>query len=169
MEIGDLKNLEITVDLLSADAVEVQTGAEAVIDGWGGPNPLLAKVRRIEPTGFTKVSALGIEEQRVKTLLDLLSPNAERAALGHDFRVFVRILVWRSGEALRVPLGALFREGDRWAVFKVVAGRAKLQLIELGHRNTDHAEVLSGLAETDSVVLHPSDRVADGVRVTQRN
>jgi HlyD family secretion protein len=168
LEIGDPGNLEVVVDLLSADAVKVQVGAEVVIDGWGGTIPLHAKVRRIEPSGYTKVSALGIEEQRVRTILDLAEPSSQRPALGHEFRVFTRILVWRSGEALRVPLGALFREGDRWAVFKVVKGRAKLQLIDLGHRNTDHAEVISGLAETDSVVLHPSDRVTDGVRVTLR-
>ncbi len=168
VEIGDPAKLEVIVDLLSADAVKVQVGAEAAIEGWGGGTVLQAKVKRIEPSGFTKVSALGIEEQRVRTVLEFAGPAAEYRALGHDFRVFVRILTWRSSEALRVPLGALFRDADRWAVFKVESGLAKLQPVDIGHRNTDNAEVISGLADGDVVVLHPSDRVADGAAVEAR-
>lgn len=168
VEIGDPGKLEIVVDLLSADAVKVQRAADASIEGWGGASVLSAKVKRIEPTGFTKVSALGIEEQRVRTVLDFAGPPSGYQALGHDFRVFVRIQVWRSTDALRVPLGALFRDGDRWAVFKIDATRAKLQAVELGHRNADYAEVVSGLVDGDVVVLHPNDRVTDGATVEVR-
>jgi HlyD family secretion protein len=168
VEIGDPRDLEIVVDLLSSDAVKVVAGAEAMIEGWGGPTALAARVRRVEPSGFTKVSALGIEEQRVRVILDLAEPGGAPAALGHDYRVFVRILAWRSSAALLVPLGALFRDGDRWAVFKVVDNVARLQHVDLGHRNAVHAEVLYGLAAGDRVILHASDRVAAGVAVEPR-
>ena len=168
IEIGDPSDLEIVVDLLSSDAVRVQPGAEATVESWGGDIAVKAAVRRVEPTGFTKVSALGIEEQRVKTILDLIGDKREWARLGHDFRVFVRIRVWHDEAALRVPLGALFRQGRDWAVFKVVDGIVHLTIVEIGHRNQDHAVVLKGLGEGDQVVLHASDRVADGVAVVER-
>ena len=167
-EIGDPHDLEIVVDLLSADAVRVRPGAVARLINWGGPGTLDAVVRRIDPVGFTKVSSLGIEEQRVNTVLDLTGPEESYARLGHDFRVFVQIIVDNVANAVRVPLGALFRTGNDWAVFKVVDGKAVLTRLTLGERNDNFAEVASGLAEGDAVILHPSDSVEDGVAVEQR-
>ena len=169
LEIGDPTDLEFIVDLLSQDAVRVRPGAAAAIEGWGGKQLLTAKVRSIEPIGFTKVSALGIEEQRVRVTLDFEGPAAAHAALGHDFRVFVRIVDWENADTLRIPLGALFRDQDRWAVFRNVAGRARIQHIEVGHRNAEFAEILSGLEAGDQVVLHPSDLVVDGARIAPRS
>lgn len=168
LQIGDPKDLEIVVDLLSTDAVKVKAGAEASIEGWGGPMPLKAKVRRVDPAGFTKVSALGIEEQRVNTILDLTSARKDLPALGHDFRVFVRITVWSSQDALKVPLGALFRHKNQWAVFRVIDGKAHLTPVEIGQRNTHMAEVLDGLEAGTRVILHPSDRVSDQTAVEER-
>ncbi len=168
LRIGDPKDLEIVVDLLSTDAVKVKPGAHARIEGWGGPRPLKAKVRRVDPAGFTKVSALGIEEQRVNTILDLTSPRDELPVLGHDFRVFVRITVWSAKDALKVPLGALFRQGNEWAVFKVVDRSARLTPVKIGQRNTHMAEIIDGLEPGARVILHPSDRVSDGASVEER-
>ncbi|MGI9382530.1 MAG: efflux RND transporter periplasmic adaptor subunit [Methyloligellaceae bacterium] len=169
LEIGDPHDLEVIVDLLSTDAVKIKTGADARIEAWGGPQDLRARVRRIDPAGFTKVSALGIEEQRVNTILDIVDPPENWVTLGHDFRVFVRITVWRSEKTLRVPLGALFRKGSDWAVFKVEDGRAKVTRVKIGHRNAEMAEVQNGLAAGDLVILHPSDRVSDDVRIGRRD
>jgi HlyD family secretion protein len=168
LEIGNPQDLEIVVDLLSTDAVKVREGAEATIEGWGGANILKARVRRVDPAGFTKVSALGIEEQRVNTILDLADDNSKWTDLGHDFRVFVRINVWSSPDTLTVPLSALFRHGADWAVFKVTDERAVLTRVEIGERNALKAQLLSGLTAGDMVVLHPSDRIEDGVRIEKR-
>jgi HlyD family secretion protein len=165
VEIGDPANIEILVELLSTDAVKVREDAEATVEGWGGP-PLAASVVRVEPAGFTKVSALGIEEQRVRVILTLRGAPAEAARLGHEFRVFVKINVYEARDALRVPISALFRLGDKWAVFAVDGGRARATLVDIGRRNSNFAEVLGGLRIGMKVVLHPSDRVADGVPVT---
>jgi HlyD family secretion protein len=128
--------------------------------------PLKAKVTRVEPAGFTKVSALGIEEQRVRTILRL-EPGGEAAdRLGHEFHVFVRINVYEAPNALRVPISALFRKRDQWSVYAIEGSRARSVSVEIGHRNASFAEVLSGLSEGAVVILHPSDRVAEGVRVT---
>lgn len=168
LEIGDPHDLEIVVELLSSDAVGVAAGADAHIENWGGPHKLRARVNRIEPAGFMKVSALGIEEQRVNTVLDFLDTVENWRDLGHDYRVFVRIVVWRADKVLRVPLSALFRQGEDWAVFTMDNGEAHMTLVEIGHRNTRFAEVETGLDVGDRVILHPSDRVEDGVRVTER-
>lgn len=168
VEIGDPAKLEVVAELLSSDAVRIRQGATARIEGWGG-EALEARVRRVEPTGFTKVSTLGIEEQRVRAVLDLLSPPEDRAGLGHGYRVVVGIVVARHEDALLVPLGALFRQGADWAVFAVDGnGRASLRRIELGARDARLSVVLSGLSEGERVILHPSDRVADGVAVAAR-
>ena len=167
LNIGDPTDLEIVSDLLSTEAVKVKPGAAVLIDGWGGP-PLKGKVASIEPNGFTKVSALGIEEMRVRAAITLTDPAQNWATLGNDFRAIVHINLWDTASALTLPVGALFRQGDSWAVFTLREGRARTTLVELGHRNERAAEVLSGLAEGDQVVLHPSDRVADGVAVAQR-
>jgi HlyD family secretion protein len=164
MEIGDPADLEIAADILSRDAVEIAQGATAEIINWGGP-PLAAKVRRIEPSAVTKVSALGIEEQRVPVILDLLNPkDGER--LGDGFRVVARITAWEGKDRVAVPIAALFRRGGDWAVYKEVNGRAVLQTLTLGRRNDDVAEVTEGLATGDVVILHPSDQLANGVSVT---
>ncbi len=168
LEIGDPANLEIVVELLSTDAVQVAEGASVEIVAWGGAGSLTGMLRRIEPAGFTKVSALGIEEQRVRVLIDLTSPPATYARLGHDFRVFVHIASWSSGSALRVPIAALFRSGADWAVYRYEAGKARVAPVTIGHRNDEVAEVLDGLSAGDRVLLYPSDLVADGAKVTER-
>lgn len=168
LEIGDPANLEIVVELLSSDAVRVEEGAPARIENWGGEGVLEAVVDRVSPAGFTKVSALGIEEQRVETILRLTAPPAARARLGHDFRVFARILVLRREDTLAVPLGALFRRGEDWAVYRLADGRARETVVEIGPRNREVAAVFDGLDAGDRVVLHPSDRVADGVAAIAR-
>jgi len=169
LEIGDPENLELVVDLLSRDAVRVPDAALARIEAWGGETVLNARVRRIEPAGFTKVSALGIEEQRVRVILDFIDPPEQWKRLGHSFRVVGRIVVWQSDDELLVPLGALFRRDQSWAVFVVKDGRAELRKIEIGQRNIQAAQVLSGLSEGEQVILHPSDQIQDGVSVAPRS
>jgi HlyD family secretion protein len=166
--IGNLSDLEIEVDLLSSDAVRLVPGARAMIERWGGA-PLEARVRRIDPRGFTRVSALGIEEQRVRVLLDFVDPPEARAGLGDAFRVFVRVVVEEEEEALQVPVSALFRLGEDWAVFRIEEERAVLQTVELGLRTQSVAQVLSGLSDGDTVVAYPGDRVTDGARVAPRD
>ena len=168
LAIGPKNDLEITVDLLSTDAVRIAQGARAYVERWGGSETLEAVVREIEPAAFTKVSALGIEEQRVKVLLDFTTPEADRPALGHKYRVYLRIVEWSGDNVLRLPISALFREDGEWAVFTVKDGAAALAKVEIGRRNTELAEVLGGLAAGDAVITHPSDRVADGVLVIDR-
>jgi len=168
LDIGDPTNLEVVVDLLSSDAVRIRTGAAAVIEGTGLTEPLSGRVRLIEPAGFTKISALGIEEQRVRTILDLTAPRASLVGLGHEYRVFVRISAWSAQSVIRVPIGALFRSGDRWAVFVTDGRYARHRPIEIGHRNSAFAEVVSGLKSGERIILHPSDRISDGVRIEQR-
>jgi HlyD family secretion protein len=167
IEIGDPGDLEIIADLLSSDAVQISNGAPVRIDGWGGP-PIGGRVKRIDPAGFLKVSALGIEEQRVRVTIDLVDPPEIWSRLGHDFRVVVHVTIWAADDALTVPLGALFRKGDDWAVFTLRNGRAHTTVVQVGHRNARSADVLSGLSKGDEIVLHPSDRISDGVRVSQR-
>ena len=164
LEIGDSGELEVVVELLSRDAVRVREGATAQITGWGGP-PLSARVERIEPSARTRVSALGIDEQRVEVILTLEGNPADWQALGHGFRVVARITLWQGADVLALPVGALFRDGSDWAVFVLQDGRARLVPITLGERNDDFAQVLSGLAAGDLVILHPSDILADGVAV----
>lgn len=163
-EIGDPANLEIVAHLLSSDAVKVAQGSKARLDDWGGKS-LAARVSRINPAAYTKVSALGIEEQRVDVVLDLVDAEDARGRLGHDFRVMAHIPIWVDDDAVRVPIGALFRRGSEWTVFRVVDGRAELTPVAIDHRNNRWAEVIDGLAPGDTVILHPSDRVEDGTRV----
>jgi HlyD family secretion protein len=166
--IGDPGDMEIEVDLLSSDAVQVAPGSEAYIEGWGG-TVLKGRVRRIDPSAFTKVSALGIEEQRVNVILDLLDPHSTWQTLGNEYRVFVRIVTWRSDDVVRVPLAALFRRGDQWTVFKVVNGIAEIVPVSIDHRDKSFAEVKAGLAADDVVILHPSDQVEMGAAVESRD
>ena len=168
VELGDPADLEIVVDLLSGDAVRVREGAEVTIEDWGGVS-LAGRVRRVEPYAFTKVSALGIEEQRVNVIVDFTDPQEKWQGLGHGYRVDAHILDWRGEDVLKLPLGALFRDGDSWAVFVAEDGVAKLRHIEIDHGNGREAEVLDGLAEGATVILHPGDRIFDGVRVLSRS
>ncbi|AFL54862.1 MULTISPECIES: efflux RND transporter periplasmic adaptor subunit [Sinorhizobium] len=168
IELGDPKDLEIVADFLSSEAVQIDPGAAVIVDGWGGP-ALRDRVKRIDPAGFVKVSALGIEEQRVGTVVDLVDPPDSWSRLGHDFRVIVHVSIWESEDALAIPVSALFRRGDDWAVFAVSDGRARATIVRTGQRNSRMVEVLSGLSPGDRVVLHPSDRVADGTMVAERH
>jgi len=168
IEVGDPRELEVVVDLLSTDAVQVRADAEAYLENWGGDDVLAAKVRRVEPFGFTKVSALGVEEQRVNVILDITDLKEKWSLLGHGFRVETRIVTWRGDDVIRVPLGALFRDRGRQAVFVVEQGRAVLRYVEIGQVNERQAEVRDGLSEGEFVVMHPSDLVFDGVAVVAR-
>ena len=168
LEIGDPRQLEIVSDLLSTDAVRVRPGARAIVEHWGGDKSLEARVRRVEPAGFTKMSALGVEEQRVNVVLDFVSPSTASALLGDAYRVEIRIVIWEASNVLKVPTSALFREGDLWAVYRLDAGRARRTAVELGHQTAQEAEVTSGLTEGTRVILHPGDTLSDGARVTER-
>jgi HlyD family secretion protein len=167
VEIGDPRSLEIVSDLLSTDAVRVPRGAPVIIDQWGGAQPLAGRVRRVEPSGFMKVSALGVEEQRVNVIVDF-ADEIEPSSLGDGYRVEVRIITWREPSVLKVPVGALFRRGPDWAVFRADSGRAREQRIQIGQRNDREAQVLEGMTEGQTVILHPPDTLADGARVTVR-
>ncbi|UQR63290.1 efflux RND transporter periplasmic adaptor subunit [Bradyrhizobium sp. C-145] len=167
VDIGNPLDLEVVADLLSTDAVQIKVGAPVRIDGWGG-KPIKGKVVRVDPAGFLKVSALGIEEQRVRVTIDFSDPPEAWASLGHDYRVIVHVTTWSAQDALTVPVSALFRKGDQWAVFADENNRAKTTLVQIGHRNSRMAEIRLGLTAGDRVVLHPSDRITDGARIAQR-
>lgn len=167
VEIGDPTRLEIVVDVLSADAARVHEGARATLEAWGGA-PLAAKVRLVEPSAFTRISALGVEEQRVHLVLDLLDPRERWATLGDGYRVEAKIVVDERPSALVVPAGAIFRRGETWAVFVLEKGRARLRTIRTGARNARMVEVTEGLAEGEQVVVHPSERVEEGARAKAR-
>lgn len=168
VEIGDPGKLEIVADLLSADAVRVEPGQRVLIEEWGGVGALEGRVRLVEPYGFTKVSALGIEEQRVNVLVDFADPPEKWQRLGHGYRVEIRVVVWSGDAVLKAPLTALFRDGGDWSVFVEQDGRARLRTVRIGHRNGLDAEILSGLSAGERVVLHPGSRVADGFRIAPR-
>jgi HlyD family secretion protein len=153
----------VDADLLSSDAAVVHEGAAATVTGWGGGQAVRARVRRIDPAAFTKVSALGLEEQRVHVLLDLTDPVP--AGLGHGYRVDVAIVVWEGSDVLRTPSTALFRVANRWAVFQVRGGRAHEDLVDLGPTDGTWTVAASGLREGDEVITQPSDAIAEGTRV----
>jgi HlyD family secretion protein len=165
LEIGDPTHIEVVADLLSSEAVKVRPGDRLLVVGWGGADTLHGVLRVVEPSGFTKVSALGVEEQRVNIVGEL---NRPPAALGDRYRVELRIVIWESASVLQAPAGALFRRGDGWAAFVVRDGRAQLREVEVGHRTPFEAEIRSGLQEGDILVRNPSDRVGAGVRVRIR-
>ncbi len=168
VRIGQPDNLEIVADLLSSDAVRVAPGSRAIVERWGGDAPLEAILRHIEPSATTKVSALGIEEQRVDVVFDLISPPDERPGLGDGYAVFLRIVEWQATGITQLPLSAAFRRGGTWHVFAAEDGIAKLREVTLGRRNGRAAEVLSGLTPGELVVTHPSDRVQNGVQLVDR-
>ena len=167
IEIGDPARIEIVADFLSTDAVRVQQGALVLIDGWGGSDPLQGRVRRVEPAGFMKVSALGVEEQRVNVLIDFDDPAAA-GRLGDGYRVEVRVVMWSEPDVVKVPVGGLFRRGDAWAAFVIDGDLVRLQPVQLGQRNDVEGQVLGGLMPGQTVVLHPPDTLADGARVNVR-
>ena len=162
LEIGNPADLEVVVDLLSTDAVQVRAGQRMLLSGWGRDTTLAATVRRVEPAGFTKISALGVEEQRVNVIGDLTQPPS---GLGDRFRVAVEIVIWEQDSVLKIPNSALFRSGTSWAVFVVEGGRARQRIVTIGHESASEAEVVSGLAAGDTVIRHPTDRIEDGIRV----
>ena len=167
VEVGDVSRLEIVADYLSADAVRIRPGQRVHVERWGGGVPLPGRVQRVEPSGFTKISALGVEEQRVNVIVDLDTPAGTPAGaaspLGDRYRVEVRVVLSSSDRVLRVPVSALVRQGERWSVFAVEDGRAVARPVEVGARNDTFAEVRSGLADGASVVAFPGEKVADGV------
>jgi HlyD family secretion protein len=165
LEVGDPSALEGVVDLLTTDAVQVHPGAPAVIVGWGGTREINARVARVEPAGFTRLSALGVEEQRVDVILSLTDPPDTWSSLGDGYHIEARLQLWQSDSVVKVPVLAVFRHGGGSATFKLEEGTVQLTPITLGHRGALEVEVQSGLAPGDVVVLHPGDRVKDGVKV----
>jgi HlyD family secretion protein len=168
LEVGDAGRLEVVADLLSTDAVQVPPNARVLIEQWGGGHAIEGRVRRVEPSGFMKVSALGVEEQRVNVIIDFVDLEAAARSLGDSYRVEVRIVVWESDDVLKVPVGVLFRRGADWAVFRIDEGRARTEAVTIGQRNATDAQVTQGLEEGARVVLHPPDTLRDGVRVVER-
>ncbi|WP_237065245.1 efflux RND transporter periplasmic adaptor subunit [Microbulbifer guangxiensis] len=168
VEIGNAAELEVVVDLLSRDAVQVEPGAPAEFTSWGGDKPLTGRVRLVEPFGFTKISALGIEEQRVNVIIDFTEPRQRWSRLGHGYRVDAAIRIWRGEDVLQVPTGALFRHRGEWAVFRLRGDRAERVVVKLGQNNGLQAEVLEGLQEGETLVLHPSERISEGVLIEER-
>jgi HlyD family secretion protein len=163
--LGDPKRIEIVVDVLSTDAVKIKTGSSILLEGWGDEMPIRAKVRVVEPTAFTKVSALGVEEQRVNVVADFIdSPGA----LGDGYRVEVRIIIWEGDEVLIVPTSALFRRESAWSVFAVEGGKTVRRDVKVGHRNAYDVEILDGISAGEEIVLHPTNQLAEGTQVEKR-
>lgn len=168
MEIGDPEDLEVVVDVLSVDAVRISTGDQVSLENWGGENPLIGSVRVVEPSGFTKLSALGVEEQRVNVIVDFVQPPKYRKSLGDGFRMDARIIVWSEKDVLCVPASALFRDTGKWSLFRIQDGRAILTSVEIGHSNGIDVQIIEGVAEGGTVILHPSDAIADRAAVDIR-
>ncbi len=167
MEIGDPLDLEIAADFLSIDAIKLKPGAAVRITGWGG-GAVAGQVTRIDPAGFLKISALGLEEQRVRVIIDFTDPPEKWARLGHEYRVIVNAVAWSDSDVLKIPVTALFRKGDDWAVFRRDGNTARTTIVSIGQRNGREAQVLSGLDEGQMVVVHPSDRINNGVKIAAR-
>jgi HlyD family secretion protein len=165
LEIGDPADLEVVVEMLSRDGAAIGPGAKVELDQWGGATPLEGRVRLVEPAAFTKISALGVEEQRVNVVVDILTPMEARASLGDNFRVEARTIVWEDARALKVPTSGVFRRGGDWAAFVIRDGRARLAPVKVGHSSGIEIQVVEGLREGDEVILYPGDRVQDGQRV----
>jgi len=168
--LGDPQDLEIVAEFLSTDAVEIESGAPAFIENWGRDRvPLRGQVRLVEPYGFLKVSALGVEERRVNVIVDFVGSPNEWETLAHGYRVEVAVITWEADDVVQVPVAALFREGDEWAVFRIEGGRVRLNPVEVGRQNGTVAQIISGIDEDASVVLYPSEQLADGVTITDRS
>ncbi|MCB1224220.1 MAG: HlyD family efflux transporter periplasmic adaptor subunit [Verrucomicrobiales bacterium] len=165
LEVADPANIEIEVDVLSTDAVKVHPGTPVIVEHWGGDHDLEARVRMVEPSAFTKISALGIEEQRVNVIADFTGPAEKREALGDGYRIEARLVIWHSDDVLKAPAGALFREAGQWSVFVAENGTAHLRSVQIGHRNDLEAEILDGLNAEDRVIVYPSDQIEEGTRL----
>jgi len=165
LEVGDARAMEVVIDVLSTDAVRLRPGDEVEIVDWGGDHPILGRVRSIEPSAFTRVSALGVDEQRVNVLIDL--PQRPET-LGDGFRVEARMTVWQAAKVTTAPASSVFQQGGSWKVFAVDGGHARLRAVEIGHRTGSSVEIISGLAPGTEVVLFPSDQIADGTRIKAR-
>jgi HlyD family secretion protein len=168
LEMGDPADLEIVVEFLSTDAVQIHEGDAAEITAWGGDQPLRGRVRRVEPYGFIKVSALGVEEQRVNVVIDLLDAPATWSALGHGYRVEAAVTIWQEEDVVQLPVAALFRSEGQWAVYRVEEGRATLTPVEIGRENGRMAQILSGLEAGDSIVMYPGPQIHDGIGIKRR-
>lgn len=168
LEIGDTRSLEIATDVLSADAVKIKPGMPVLYERWGGEMPLEGQVLRVEPVGFTKVSALGVEEQRVLVISGITSAPEQWQTLGDGYRVESRFILWQQADVLQVPLSALFRSGNQWALFVINDNRAERRVVKVGQRNGLSAQILEGLQEDEAVITHPDDTIEDGVRVKSR-
>ncbi|HET7786873.1 MAG TPA: HlyD family efflux transporter periplasmic adaptor subunit [Myxococcales bacterium] len=168
LEVGDPQALEMVVDLLTTDAVQVQPGTPVTVQGWGGDRALAARVRRIEPSAFTKLSALGVEEQRVNVIAVFTDPHEAWSALGDAFRIEARLVLWQGEGVAKIPQGAAFRHGDGWAAFRIDSGKSRLVPVRIGHRGESEVEVLEGLEPGTLVAVHPGDRVKEGARVEVR-
>jgi HlyD family secretion protein len=166
MEIGDPADLEVRIEVLSRDGVGIRPGARVILEQWGGTQPLTARVRLVEPSAFTKISALGVEEQRVYVVADFVDPIERRPTLGDSFRVEARIVTWENPDALRAPAGALFQRRGEWLVFVVAGNRATLRSVKIGRSNGIETEILSGLQPGQKLIVYPGDKVIDGARVT---
>lgn len=166
IEVGDLTDLEVRIEVLSRDAVAIRPGSRVWLELWGGPEPLNARVRLVEPSAFTKISALGVEEQRVFVIADFTDPLERRPTLGDSYRVEARIVIWEKPDALRAPAGALFQRDGAWRALVIANGRARLQSVKVGRSNGVQTEILEGLRAGDRVIVYPGDRVTDGTRVT---
>jgi HlyD family secretion protein len=165
LEVGDTRALEVEVEVLSEDAVRIRPGMPVLFERWGGDQPLEGRVRIVEPVGYTKISALGVEEQRVHVIADLVSPYEQWQQLGDGYRVEARFIVWQADNVLQVPASALFRHQGQWAVFVIESGHAVLREVEVGQRNGLQAEIVSGLKSGEAVISFPSDAISAGVRV----
>jgi HlyD family secretion protein len=168
LEIGEPGRSEIVADFLSTDAVRIQPGAPVLIEGWGGSEPLHGRVRRVEPAGFMKVSALGVEEQRVNVLINFDDPSSA-TRLGDGYRVEVRVVIWHEDDVVKVPVGGLFRRGNDWAAFLIDGEQVRLQTVSIGQRNDEEAQVMKGLSPGQTIVLHPPDTLTDAARVQVRS
>ena len=168
VDVGDARNLEVIAEVLSADAVRIKEGAIVLLERWGGEGAMRGKVTTVEPAGFTKVSSLGVEEQRVNVISAITSMPDGAQKIGDGFRVEARFVIWEDPAVLRLPVSSLFRSGEGWAVFVVSGGRARTRGVTIGHTNGVFAEVLSGVTEDESVISHPDDAIADNVRVRAR-
>ncbi|MEJ2455124.1 MAG: efflux RND transporter periplasmic adaptor subunit [Candidatus Thiodiazotropha sp.] len=168
LEIGDTRSLEIETDVLSADAVKIKPGMPVLYERWGGDNPLAGQVRRVEPVGFTKVSALGVEEQRVLIISDITSDSGQWETLGDGYRVESRFILWQAADVLQIPASALFRFKTQWALFVMQDNRALRRMVKVGQRNGLYAQILEGLQGGETVITHPDDTIDDGVRVKPR-
>lgn len=167
LEVGDETDLELRIEVLSRDGVAIRPGARVIVEQWGGAKPLEARVRLVEPSAFTKISALGVEEQRVYVVADLVDPLAQRPTLGDNYRIEGRVVVWEGRDVLHVPAGALFQQGTGWQTFVVDGNRVRRRSVTIGRSNGVETEILAGLKEGERVVVYPGDKIDDGVRVRE--